>query len=553
MFSDPVFGDNFFGRQEITDLLLKRATALKAGYRQNVALIGHRQLGKTSVLRHFLYCLKDPQILCIYVEIKFQALDYFVDQFIRSLLYHCLDGQGGQACASEPLSSLMEKAGHCIPKTVHRIAEITQLLRQRHAEAAYSKLFELTSVIKEETGKNCVVVLDEFHRLGEFGIRNAFSDFGKRIMIQKDTMYLLASSSFSASRKILAEKLALLFGNFERIYLEPFDFETSFDFLDRKLSPVTMDKTLQCFAVALTDGHPFFLDTLTLRMRELASAKDERAISKGTLCEALLKLLFESQGVWNQYFLKLISRWMRPDSRGSHILILTALARGANKLKDIARDIRRTAKETSGQLQELMENELIVKSGVFYRFHNKIFKFWLKEVYERKELAIVSASSGKAEFLERVNAVVDEYGKWLKMDIGERVMGLLALFNNEIVELGEKKRRLPHFTELIKVSPEKSADTKGCREILARGRGRCWICKIVEEKVTEKQVLDLVNAARDKKEPPTKVLLALRGMEENARLLAKEEKILTLGLSRINMLMDIYGRSPIVHADSRLI
>src|SRR3989338_2172464 len=90
MFSDPVVGDNFFGRQEIIDLIVKRASALKSGYRQNVAIIGHQQLGKTSILRHFLYVFRDPQILCVYVEIKLQALDYFVDQFVRSLLYQYL-------------------------------------------------------------------------------------------------------------------------------------------------------------------------------------------------------------------------------------------------------------------------------------------------------------------------------------------------------------------------------------------------------------------------------------------------------------------------------
>ena len=86
MFSDPIVGDHFFGRQEIIDLLIKRAEALKSGYRQNVALIGHQQLGKTSILRHFLHTYRDAQDLPIYVEIKLQALDYFVDQFIRFLV-----------------------------------------------------------------------------------------------------------------------------------------------------------------------------------------------------------------------------------------------------------------------------------------------------------------------------------------------------------------------------------------------------------------------------------------------------------------------------------
>ena len=42
MFSDPVVGEDFFGRQEIVDVLIKRADGLKSGYRQNIAIIGHQ-------------------------------------------------------------------------------------------------------------------------------------------------------------------------------------------------------------------------------------------------------------------------------------------------------------------------------------------------------------------------------------------------------------------------------------------------------------------------------------------------------------------------------
>src|SRR3989338_8719221 len=200
MFSDPVVGEDFFGRQAIVDLILKRANALKSGYRQNIALIGHQQLGKTSILRHFLHIFHDPDVLCIYVEIKIQALDYFVEQFTRSLLFQLLVRKEGVS-STESLLVLAEKAESFVPLTVRRIHEIGRLLKQRHAEEAYAKLFELTSVIRQETGKRCIVILDEFHRLGGVGAKNAVTDFGKRIMVQKDTMYLLSSSSFSASRR----------------------------------------------------------------------------------------------------------------------------------------------------------------------------------------------------------------------------------------------------------------------------------------------------------------------------------------------------------------
>ncbi len=547
MFSDPVVGENFFGRKAIIDLLVKRADGLKSGYRQNVAIIGHQQLGKTSILRHFLHIYTDPQILSIYVEIKFQALDYFIDQFARSLLYQFLKATG-VVDPGHSLSELVQKTSPSIPRTLKRIEEIMALLKQRHADEAYSKLFELTSVIREETGKHCIVILDEFHRLGEFGIKNAFSDFGKRIMVQKDTMYLLSSSSFSASRKILAEKLSLLFGNFERIYLEPFDFATSFKFIEKKLSPLAIEDSLNHFLVAFTDGQPFFLDSLSTRIKECALAKSEDTVSKEIVALVFHRLLYESQGVLNQFFLKTLSPWTHARTRGSQVLILVQIAKGNNKLQDIARGINRSQKETCRQIEELVEHELILKTGVFYRFHNKIFKFWLREVYEKKELSLSRETGDRDNFKTDVIQRVQEHEELLKISAADRVIKLFGLFKNETVELGEKRKKLPHFTEFIRLDGPQPLLKGSSRKLIARGGGRCWVCKIIEEKASEKEVLDLVmTEPPGKKTAATKVLVALNGFDENARLLSKEKKILTLGLSKINMLLDIYDHSPIVY------
>lgn len=545
MYSDPVVGNNFFGREEIVELLAKRAKALKSGYRQNIAIIGHQQLGKTSILRHFLHTFNDPDVLSIYVEIKLQALDYFVEQFIRSLLYQCLDSHEG-ITPNDSLAKLSLAANSKIPETVRRINEIISLLKHRHAEEAYSCLFELTSSIKKETGKNCIVILDEFHRLGEFGVRNAFSDFGKRIMVQKETMYLISSSSFSASKKILAEKLSLLFGNFERIYLEPFNFSTSFAFIQSKLSPLKISEALQYFLVTFTDGQPFFLETIVTRVREAALANHEDEISISTITQALQKLLFESQGVLNQYFVNLMHPWAKAQNRGSHILILTELAKGRNKLKDIAAAINRSQRETAKQLSDLLENELILKTGVFYRFHNKIFKFWLREVYEKRELSLLGVVAKAEDFRGRMEEAIRESDELRKLDVSERISALFGSFQNDLVEFGEKKRLLPHFTEILNEAPVSGQPTTS-RRVIAKGHGRCWVCKIVEERATEKEVLDLLRDPTDKQKTSTKVLITLNGLDDTAMLLAKEKKIFTLGLSPLNLLMDLYGRQSIVN------
>ncbi len=547
MFSDPVAGNFFFGRTQIIETLLKRARALKEGYRQNVAIIGHEQLGKTSILHHFLHVLDDREILAIYVEIKSEPLKCFVDQFIRALLFRYLSDTE-KMDGSLSLKELLGKTAAALPKTVSHIEETLRLLEQKKNEEAYSKLFDLTENLKQETGRRSIVILDEFHKLGELGLRNAFSDFGKRIMVQKDTMYLLASSSFIASRKILAEKLALLFGNFERIYLEPFDFETSFVFLEKRLAPRDIPEPLKSFLVVLTDGHPFFLDSLTTRLREIALEQSPGEITRKMVGLALLKLFFESQGFLNLYFLKLVSLRGAAAQSKEALRVLIQIAEGKNKLKDIAKTLGRTERETSKYLQLLLEHEILIKTGVFYRFHNRTLKFWVKEVYARKENSLLVGARERAEdFLCNMDERITEFEELTRMDITERVTRLFGKFKNDLVELGEKTRKLPHFTEFIQpefLDPPKS---NSARKLIAKGRGSCWACQITQQKTSEKEILKFVQDAPSGSRPaPTKVLIALNGLEDNAKLLAKEKRVLTLSLSKLNTLMDLYGEIPVI-------
>ncbi|MEE8360040.1 MAG: hypothetical protein V3S04_03860, partial [Candidatus Omnitrophota bacterium] len=59
MLSEPVIGEQFFGREKTIDLLRKRVNALTDGYRQNIALTGQNLAGKSSILHHFLYNFQD--------------------------------------------------------------------------------------------------------------------------------------------------------------------------------------------------------------------------------------------------------------------------------------------------------------------------------------------------------------------------------------------------------------------------------------------------------------------------------------------------------------
>ncbi len=232
MLIDPVVGERFFGRENILALLEKRVCAIKSGYRQNVAITGHMPTGKSSVLNHFLFMFKDSEILPIYIEVLEGPFKQFATKFIGTLLYNYL--KYNHKDAKDNLVYLVKECEKDIPATISHIKNILKQIEANSNDTAYSELLNLSSIFKEETKKRCVVILDEFHNLYRLGIKDHFRGFGKKIMTQKDTMYIVASSEVALIKKILSEKLALLFGNFEKITLGGFDCETSRAFIRKK-------------------------------------------------------------------------------------------------------------------------------------------------------------------------------------------------------------------------------------------------------------------------------------------------------------------------------
>ena len=59
--------DSFFDRKVYLDILEKRISDLKYGYRQNLAIIGDELLGKTSIIFKFLNKFYDNHIIIIYL------------------------------------------------------------------------------------------------------------------------------------------------------------------------------------------------------------------------------------------------------------------------------------------------------------------------------------------------------------------------------------------------------------------------------------------------------------------------------------------------------
>ncbi|MDP2912942.1 MAG: ATP-binding protein [Candidatus Omnitrophota bacterium] len=541
MFSEPMVGEKFFGREEMLELLNKRVMALKDGYRQNIALTGQSLTGKSSIILHFLRMVKEDGFIPIYIEVIREPFRSFSNKFIATMLYNSLSKT--EEVTDIDLENLLNRSQKAFPKTHLAIKGINSSIEKGDFEDAYSNLLGLTTVLKNETGLSCIVIFDEFDNLEHLGVKNPFLSFGKVIMVQKDTMYIVSSSRDAAIKKILSEKLSLLFGNFEVLKISNFDPDTAGEFINMKLAGFDIEGPLEEFLIAFTDGNPFYLNALASKAKGMAMERMSSYIDIDTITHSIVELVYSANGIIHQYLMNFILDHLDTKHRDTQISILTAIADCLNKQSDIARVLKSKRGEVIKRMAYLMESGMISKNGVFYVIDDAMLSFWLKFVYKRRKEILVDGTFDKTGlFEEDIKSYIANFSSEFKKTAIERIAELFNRFSNELVQVESKHIRLPHFT---KVEIRQFQDSRPF--IAASFRGSFWCVTPYEHPVSEN---DIINCIKNTKAIGVKisnrVIAPLKGIDENAKLLAKELRFSIWDRAAINELLGFYGKQRIV-------
>ncbi len=533
-----------FKRDQIRERIEKWIEALQNGYRQNIGLIGPEGFGKTHLLTYIYQALSSrPSLLPIYINAEVLDYDHLVDRWLQALLAGFFLTQ--RSDLPENFQTALTQAEGVIPQTVERIRRFKKMLRRGEKNAASAReLFSLTNVLAEETGRKAVLMIDEFQGLEHIPSPDPFALFGKEIMVEKETLYLVTSSYPRKAREIFYDKLSLLFGNFEVIELLPLGFEEIVDFLKRRMPNRTFTDTQKKLIIHMTDGIPFYLELLLDRLQYLDTAPEERPILTSNLLMAFHQELFDSRGRMNLFFaarLKVCGKFAKDSS--PYLRTLLALSEGRRKVLGISTYMGKKIRETKKILQRLVQEEMIGKRGSFYTLEDPLFRFWLREVVHKKNQfhlphpEPLSIALGQA--LEQAFRQVEAEAK---VDVTARAETLFKEFRNDLVEVDHRKICCPHFSE-IAFRPSNGR----LFPLFARKSNIRWICQIAREPIHEEDVSFFLHEMKHyRKKIQRKILVALAGIDQNAKLMAQEAQIQIWDLRNFNALLDLYNLPKII-------
>ena len=542
MLSQPVPEDRFFGRHETLALLTKRIQALADGYRQNLALLGPPLVGKTSLICRALAAAPVHAILPVYVDVRRESFPEFTQRFLAAGVAQAL-GTAPPQPSHDTLELLLRDAADRLPQTTQHAQRLrTWVEKGRHTEV-FGGLFDWLQTVAHETGRPVLLVLDEFHGLVAFEIRHALAELGKRMMIEKRVMYLMASSQPTVARAMLQEQLHLLFGHFEIIDVAPFDPATSQAFLRERLAGLDVPDTMAAFLASWTGGQPFYLDYFSRGLEQASCAAGVSTITPETLYTVALQLLCDGHGVFYR-------RWQAqldelPDAQRTTALdALVALARSRLTVKELSRRCQRSPQETNRIVNRLAESYLITRRGNCLAVDDPLFRFWLLSVHEPLRWSPVpNCGAITRRFVLDVEAALRAHQREQERPPAERLIELFHCFQDDRVQIDQKLRQLPRFIDVH----QNGTHLPGAH-IYARTRQHQWVCCLkTEQPATEGDITAFNQACQAlAPKPQRKIFVALDGMDPNATLLAKEARMWMWDRRTVNALLGLYGKQPIV-------
>ncbi|MEW5895256.1 MAG: hypothetical protein AB1650_05825 [Candidatus Omnitrophota bacterium] len=537
--------EKFYGRKKIIDQLRKRVLDFKDGYRQNVALIGDRYIGKTFILHKFLSEISAPDSIQLYIDVEYKDVDYFCRKVAGTILYEF--SKIRSLPLHQDLNLLVETTQSLIPKTTAVIGRIQKHLRHSKKVEAYKDAIALPQIFSAETGLFCILAVDEFQCLMELGIPEVFQELGKTIMTQKQCLYIFASSAHEQARMILAEKLSLLFGNFEIIEVSAFGLKTCSDYVTKHLQEVRIGDDLKSFLVDFTGGHPLYLRLMCEKLLSFATLHHQKEIFVPLLSQAVEDILFDSWGVLSRHFDLTTHHLCFGKGNLIYADILIFLSQEKQKIKTLAGRMGIKQGGLTPKLNRLQEMGLVGKSSKSFYIRDRLFRYWLYFVYQRRRETIeTDPDYQRQQFREEFARALDDFRIQEQKDTPSRIIDLLNCFDNESFQLDGRKYKLPVFENIaaedISLLPEAGFDF--IRASTSEGE---WFVLLKKDEIKEQDLASILSEIKQRYAKPQRcILITLQDLGEEVRVRALQEHMWIWNERELRTLVNMYNKPFIV-------
>ena len=321
----------------------------------------------------------------------------------------------------------------------------------------------------------------------------------------------------------------------------PFDLAESQGLIDHNLEGLKIGLYLKNFLADFTGGYPLYINILSQELINLSSLLRQEEVYAPIITQAIENLVFNPWGVLSRHFELTISDLRKGKVSLSLCSLLIALAEGKHRVADAAHYLNLKPSVLTQRINNLLEADIIEKNGNYYHIKDKLFKYWIKYVYQRRMKAIdLEPGRSRKSFKEEINKGVNEFQMVARKDLSLRIMDLLHKFDEEAFELGGRKYKLSSFKDItqmkLRLGSGNSLDA-----LLANSSEGQWLIVLKKDPVFEHDLSGLTQEIKKLSPRPGRcVLISLSGLDESAKVLALQEKWWIWNEEQVNTLMYLY-------------
>ncbi|MDD5195628.1 MAG: hypothetical protein PHQ96_08165, partial [Candidatus Omnitrophica bacterium] len=492
----------------------------------NIVLIGEEKDEISYLLCSYLNSNKTNNITYIHLSNAYGDRR----EFFKSVVFSLLNGFINQEFN---IDSLINSSETVIPLTAHYIKDVF-----KKGTFSFLESLEIINKFINETGKKCIFIIEEFLDLSD-SFPSFYQDFSKFIILQRDCMIVLTASRPKDAEKALGNELNLLFGNFEKNYLNERVSISHYLYLKILLTGINPSPLFISFFVNILGSNIIYYDLISRIINETYCAEDE----VGSILLVLERSLYTQETYLFQRFLKKID-FLKSACKDfpSTLKLLLALSDGYLREKELGSLGIFDTKNVVSRLEKLTEINYIINYGNIYKIKDNLFSFWLSRIFKIYFLPSFF-DSGKRNMCWRKQMeeeIANFKAEFLK-DKVSRVLQLMSSFKNDVLRTANNKYTLP----LIERTKILSYPDRNLHVFIGEGR-EIIFAAIKEGDAEDNDIIEFLDRGSNLKgKRVKKIFISTKSFSSAAQLIAKNHKLILWDANDINRLLAVYNR-PIV-------
>lgn len=389
----PAQPKDLIDRKNECDYLLERLRSKKINY--NIALLGYRRIGKTSILQKVQSHLdKDANFVIVYFDVKHHMTE--PKAFLNRLEKAIFDAYVAKLNTSSKISTKTSKSleifsrikdaleSKKIKSVSARIGTdgvITPSVEFGEKQVSdYSSLFlsvlQTPTAFADKSGLKFVIILDEFqdlHKLDRYpGLKEIF-DLFRSIVQQRgnNVSFVISGSRVHMLENILGGGESSLFVHFQILNVKEMDEENSIKLFNAylKARKLKANNAVSKKAFDLVGGQPFYLMALADRWHPKSNIEDEYRRS-----------LTDSLGSLKLYADYLLSEDLSKVQSGpiSRTILQTLAFMDGCSVSELAKAIDVSLTKLPRYLNPLSDADLVLKKDGKYYVRDRMLQDYLK-------------------------------------------------------------------------------------------------------------------------------------------------------------------------------